>query len=286
MIRMFFVSIIVCFVASCAPIVTSENAGDHESAIEVRLVEVGKDDPMPFANLLDHPYEFYPRELTQLARTLEYSVPGVIGWDPAQPVFAEAIIAKLVPLMKNKLEEASALQKIAFAVTSSRGTTTGDVFVMAGKLHWRIEVLQGVDHFDAYVSPFEFESETEIKPNWILHLNEHQAYGDHESFLGMRQDVKNWIAMHIGTTGTAKNATHDIVPTGFSDRLGNIEELFNTGLISEAEYHDKTHQLLSEAEAANISPHGHLRLLRELHESGLITDEELARKRQDILDRL
>ncbi len=286
MIRMSFVFIIVCFVASCVPIVPSKHASNQEVAIDVQLVEVGKNDPMPFANLLNHPYKFSSHDLTQLARTLKFSKPGVIGWDPTQSVFAETTITRLVPLMQSKLEKASALQKIAFTVTSPRGTTTGDVFVMEGKLHWRIEVLQGVDHFDAYVSPFEFESETVIKPNWILYLNEHQAYGDHEFFLGMRQDVKNWIAMPMEATGTAKNATPDTMPRGFSDRLGAIEKLFNGGFISEVEYHDKTYQLLSEVEAAEISSHDHLRFLTELHERGQLSDSDFSTKRQAILDAL
>ena len=64
-----------------------------------------------------------------------------------------------MPIIQAKFEEASALQKLVFSVPSSPGNTTGDLFVMQGKLHMRVEVLNGKPHYDAYPSPFTYESE-------------------------------------------------------------------------------------------------------------------------------
>ena len=284
MTRVLLAMIHLCTLLSCY---SAPPHGPSVRAIDIQLVEVDKGDPTLFASLLQHPHRFSTPELAEILASLHFSPQGIIGWDPPRQVFPDPTITRIVPMIQATFEEASALQKLVFSVPSSPGNTTGDLFVMQGKLHMRVEVLNGKPHYDAYPSPFTYESETAIEPHWILRTREGQTYGDHESFLGMRQDMKSWVAVELGMTGTTGSEKPPAAsPTSFSERLGKIRDLRDSGLISEAEYREKADQLSNEAEASGVSPYDHLHFLTSLHEHGLLSDEELAYKRAAILESL
>lgn len=284
MIRISFISIIVCLVASCAPIVTSENAGNRESTLDIRLVDVDNTDPMLYAALLDHPHRFTAQELTHVLHSLRYSPRGVIGWDSPRPIFPSDTIAHAAPIFQQALKKVGPLQKVSFTVKTRSGDISGDMFLVDGHLHWRFDELKGTTHFDAYPSPFEFESETAVTPNWIVRPQENQQYGNQETFWGIEQETQNWLQIPIEREiGHTKPTTHE---RSFIERLAQLRDLAESGLVSDAEYRQKVGQLTEKAEAAAISPHDHLRFLMGLHEAGFISDEELAQKRQDILNRL
>ena len=92
-------------------------------------------------------------------------------------------------MIRDKFEEASPLQKIDFSIPISYGNTDGDLFIMQGTLHMRIRAIQGKPHYDPYPSPFDYESEMSIQPNWILQPRKGQKYGDHTDFFCLRQDT-------------------------------------------------------------------------------------------------
>jgi hypothetical protein len=227
MIRICFLSIIACLVASCASVTTSENPSNQNSALDIQLVDVDNTDPMLYQQLLDHPHGFSTTELTEILTSLHFSRQGVIGWDKSRQLFSSSTISMMVPVLQTRFEEASALQKLAFSVPCSPGNTKGDIFMMKGKLHVRVDALNGKPHFDAYPSPFEFASETTLKPNWILRANEHQTYGNHESFFGLKQETQSWIAVELGTTVTEDRPEARL--TSFAHRLTKTRDLLGGG---------------------------------------------------------
>ena len=240
---------------------------------------------MLYGALLEHPHHFTTQEMTEIMHSLQYSSRGVIGWDAPRPIFLPDAIERAVPLFQQMLQKASPFQKVSFAVRSYSGHTSGDMFLMDGHLHWRFDQIDSTAHFDAYPSPVEFESETEIIPNWIIRPNgEDQRYEYHDALFGLRYAVKNSVTIRIGNA--IQNAESTITELSFTERLTQLRDLFMRGLIADVEYQRTVDRLVHEAETVEATPQDRLRMLMDLHEHGFISTQELARKRQRVLDRL
>ncbi len=283
--RLLIISICIGTLVSCYSVPSLNK--NRTAAINIELVPVDKKDTVLFSNLLEHPYTFSLHEITSVLMSLNYSPRGVIGWDAPQQVFPDQIVSTIAPLIRDKFEEASPLQKLDFSIPISYGSTEGDLFIMQGTLHMRIRAIQGKPHYDPYPSPFDYESETSIQPNWILQPRKGQKYGDHTDFFGLRQDAKNWISTEILMIKAPGNRDHNEGETpSFMVRFQQIMDLRNSRLISEDAYIEKSLGLKNEAKSSKISPHAYLTFLSTLHEHGLLTKKELLSEKQRILDSL
>ena len=86
--------------------------------------------------------------------SLYFSPKDVISWAEKRPVFSGQEVQEVAPLIRDAFARAKPYQKIQFKVHTPKGPTVGDFFILNGELHWRVEAIQGTDHFEEFESTF------------------------------------------------------------------------------------------------------------------------------------
>ncbi|MDA2911063.1 SHOCT domain-containing protein [Nitrospiraceae bacterium AH_259_D15_M11_P09] len=280
--------ILATVVVSCTSLSPETPSISGDLPGEITVVEVEADEPLLYASLLNHPHAFDAGALEGLMRSLYFSPKGVISWGERELVFSDEEILKIAPLIREAFQQAKPFQKIQFEVHTPKGTTTGDLFIMDGELHWRFEVIQRTAHFEEFESLFRFESETSVTPNWILRPQDHQQYYSLEWVLGIKREAKNWLVIAIDEEEAPALALpkQGSERKSLTQRLRLLQELKTDGLITEGDYEKKVRALLAEVEHDEIPASERLLFLKQLRDEGVISGVEYERRKQEVLDQI
>jgi hypothetical protein len=260
----------------------------RQARAKITLVEIEAGEPLLYAALLGHPHAFEAGAMEKLMRSFYFSPKDVISWAEPRPVFSGQEVEEIAPLIREAFVQAKPYQKIQLEVRTPKGPTVGDLFIMDGEVHWRCEAIQGTDHFEEFESPFQFESETSVTPNWILRPQDRQRYYSRELVLGIKRETKNWLvlAREEQEDPTLARPRHGEQRKSLTGRLHLLQELKATKLITEGDYEKKVQALLAEAAHDEMPVPDRLNFLKQLREEGVISDAEYESWKQEVLDQI
>ncbi|MBI2368799.1 MAG: SHOCT domain-containing protein [Deltaproteobacteria bacterium] len=185
------------------------------------------------------------------------------------PVFDEPVIPRLAPLVRDAFARATSRQKVAIEVRGSQGSTVADLFLFDGSLLARVETVASVPH----LKPADPLSPGPLSPHWILVPRDGQWLHTWPGLLGLTERPRNWLMTNVTTTLTAK-PTPPPTPAGVPAAATAGQPPAGPALT--AEQYRQREGLARER----------LQFLKELKDSGLISEQEYTRKQKEILDQL
>ncbi len=272
---------------SCTSSGANTASGFRHSDAEITVAEVEDSEPLLYASLLNHPHAFESGAVEVLMRSLHFSPKGIISWAEERPIFPEATIQAVAPRIREAFLQVKPFQKIQFEVQTPEGPSTSDLFILDGEFHWRFETIQGTTHFDEFVSPFQFGSETSIPPNWVLRPQDHQRYYAQELLLDIKRKAKNWLVIAMGEATEEKKEEPTLaLRESLTERLRVLTELKASGLITMGDFEKKVQALLADAADEKIPATDRLLFLKQLQDGGFISGAEYERRKQEVLDQI
>lgn len=272
---------------------TTERGLLTPSQAEVRPAEVGDRDLVLYASLLDHPHEFDPGAIEASMRSLHVSLRSPNFPEVKRKIFSEKAAQEAAPLIVKAFLEVKPFQIVKFRIHTERGVTAGETFVKDGALNWRFELIEGLPQFEEFYNPYQYGTETGPPSNWALIPAEGQRFYD-DTLLGIPLGGKNWIVVELepgkGKAGIEERGPKAKQPEAedrtLMGRLKLLRELKQSGAISDEQYRAKVKVVGDAAERIGPDPKDHLLFLKELRAEGLISEGEYKDKSQKALNRL
>ncbi len=242
-------------------------------------------------NQLQHPAVLDPTQLSQILGSLRFEEQGLLSRSEPQPVFDQAEIDRLAPGLSQALANAAANQRIDFVSHGRTATsfgnamkTEGALFVAAdGTLNIAFSGIRQImtvdDDFTRFreVSlgdPFSMERSmvTLASDQPGISAKRHRDGSTYPMWVSIALQAERSAASQVAADPAARDQSHSGVqaPAYPAPRPVDIE-------------------VETSATAASTSPESvrnRLEFLKELHEDGLISDQEYQRERERALQRL
>jgi hypothetical protein len=254
-------------------------------------VDVDDSNLVLYASLLDHPHMFEPGVLESVMRLLYFTPVETAAWSNKRPIFPEKNVQEAAPLIRKAFLKAKPYQKIQFRIQTEKGVTAGDAFILDGALNWIFQLIEDTPQFDEFYNINEFEGETSWPRNWVLVLQEGQHYYG-SKLLPQLAAEKFWVVMDLPPNSGKSTA---LQPPGIPsetehkslmERLRLLGELKDEGLISEEDFQGKLRTLVDEENATVPDSKDRLRFLKELRDKGAISEGEYKHKVHELLEAL
>ncbi len=291
-------AVLIILTSACASFYQDSASTPHLIHAEVIPVEVEDNEPLLYASLFCHPYQFGLKAIPNLMRSL-FFLPFPIDGDfreDRRRVFPEKVILEVAPLIKKTFQEVKSYQKVQFQVRTPAGLTAGDTFIWNGALHWRFTLIQDIPPFETFPNVYRFEGDTKVPRNWIIIPQQGQQYYASEVLLEIQKAKKNWVVFNLEPTTERETnqqpeGGHHFEPDRTENktlvqRLQFLKELKDEDLISVADFQSQVRILMNETNTTRANPKERLLFLKDLRENNVISEKEYKEKVQDILEAL
>ncbi len=212
---------------------------------------VQKSDKLLWNKTLDHPFRFTQSEFNQMAGSLYFSRKLPAAWAEPELIFDKKNLAQLSQVFHKKLMTLQPNQTLWFSLKTPTGKTTGDVFVLDRTLNWRFSEIKGLEYLEDFQSVAQ-ESSGEILVNWKLVPQDNQEHFYKTNLLGMKIREDTWLQVHFPPQKGKQQSTDAGEPAAggkeeaavLRNKLKVLKELKEDNLISEEDYRKKVQELL------------------------------------------
>lgn len=233
-----------------APDVSAE--AQLRGKIVVRPIK--KSDSVLSGKRLNHPVAVGSEEMIEILQNLYFSRKLPVLWANPERIFDDRTVDLTAEHFRRKLLEVGPREIVRFTLNTSQGRTTGDVFALNGALNWRFSVIKGEDYLMNYLAP-EQEDSGEILVNWKLAPQKKQDYFYKKTAIGLKFKQDTWITVPLKSLKRAKperersrpaQEAETVEDLGMKAKLRLLKELREENLISEEDYQQKVKDLLGE----------------------------------------
>jgi hypothetical protein len=212
---------------------------------------VQKSDKHLWNKTLDHPFRFTQSEFNRMASSLYFARKLPVAWAEPELIFDKKNLARLSQVFRKKLMTLQPNQTLWFSLKTPVGRTTGDVFVLGRALNWRFSEIKGLEYLKDFQSVAQ-ESSGEILVNWKLVPQDNQEHFYKTNLLGMKIREETWLQVHIPPQNGNQRSTDAGEPAAggkeeaavLRNKLKVLKELKEDNLISEEDYRKKVQELL------------------------------------------
>ena len=201
---------------------------------------------------LQHPFSINGDTMEAQIKSVFYEHLALVS--KPEPVFNKVQLPDLKRLLTKALNHARPDHYISFKIKGDGGETEGDLFASNGRLHWRLNKIDG--------EAFTRQAWARNEQRWRLAPRSGQKY--YTKKILMERDIHNWIVSPIQTappkpqrmeTTTPREPAAPVpaaapAPTAkeqeLERKLGILNKLRDKQLIDEAEYERRRKALLDE----------------------------------------
>jgi hypothetical protein len=217
---------------------------------KIKTQAIKKSDESLWNKPLDHPISIGSREMNRIVWNIRYAMKLEVLWDKPERIFDKNTVARLSEIFRKKLTQVRKNEIIHFSINTPVGRTTGDVFVFNDAVNWRFSEIKGLDYVMDTQSVAQ-ESSGEILVNWKLAPGKKQKYFYKENLLGMKIRKEYWITASIKNRkkkipSASGEAVKAQEKTEIKEKLKLLKELKEENLISEQDYERKVNKLLEQ----------------------------------------
>lgn len=207
---------------------------------------------------IDHPVEISTEQVRNHLLSLYFQ--DISETDQkAYPVFTEDDAKKLAPGLKAALNRLEDDQYIYFGFQAEKGVTEGEILSSVDKIHWRLLRINGVDYSNHFLGM--------TKPTWRLvrRTSGQQIYKEKTGITKITRE--NWMIVDLNLpkikrrpvamaprSGSASSSsgqkpaskqTTSSSRSHLQNKLKNLKELYENGLIDEQDYQKKKNEILN-----------------------------------------
>ncbi|MBI4389411.1 MAG: SHOCT domain-containing protein [Nitrospinae bacterium] len=212
---------------------------------------------------LQHPVKISQDMTRNHLLSLRYEEMTLMGKE--KPVFSVEEADKISHLIAKALNHASPNNIVYFEVDTARGTTAGEAFADQQRLHWRFSTISGVS--------FSMNPLPGWGITWRMVPRAGQFYFQSEQLFG-KKTWENWIVADMDLPAPERAAVKKqrAAPPPEASREEPSQE------------ESPGKETPGKASKKNPDLEEKLRFLKQLHDKGLIDEEEYKRKRRDLVD--
>ncbi len=200
----------------------------------------------------EHPMIIGSMDFKRIMWGLHYSKKLSAIWEEPQRVFDKRTISLTSKHFLKKLSVVKPGEEIFFSLKTSKGTTSGELFVLDNAFNWRFREIHGMDYIMDTQSVAQ-ESSGEILVNWRMAPQKNQDYFYSENILGFKTREEVWITVPVKDgKGLGSGDPKSVPDTNTVDRQGAEikkklkmhKEMKEENLISDQDYQIKVKELL------------------------------------------
>lgn len=212
---------------------------------------IEKGDGKLWRKRLDHPVTLGKTEFRDIMSSLRFARKLPVLWDKPEPIFDKNTVAKTSEAFRKKLMRANSREIILFSLNTPKGRTEGDLFILDKALNWRFSEIKGSDYI-VDTQSVEQESGGEILVNWKLVPQKNQEYFYKSNALGMKIRNETWLRVPLKSLKERKARKTDshtpkdteVQKDNIKEKLRLLKQLKQEQLISDQDYEKKVKELL------------------------------------------